>query len=88
MLGTEGEPTAWTVGGAKRKPAKFGGGGGGGGGIGTYSIGEPELRVLVAEGEPTVFKQVGGTSMWYFKCHTPEQAADLPRMGFSREFLT
>ena len=36
MLGTEGEPTAWTVGGAKSKPAKFGESGGGGGGIGTY----------------------------------------------------
>ena len=34
MLGAEGEPTAWTMGGAIGKPAKFGAGGGGGG-VGT-----------------------------------------------------
>ena len=45
MLGAEGEPTEWTVGGAEGKAAKFGIGGGGGV-VGTE--GEPELRMLVS----------------------------------------
>ena len=49
VLVTEGKPAAWTVGGAKGKPAKFGTVVSGGG-VGTE--GEPELRELGAEGEP------------------------------------
>ena len=52
VLGAVGKPTAWTVGCAKGKPAKFGGGGGSGSGVGTVS--EPELHMLGAIGEPTV----------------------------------
>ena len=52
VLGTKGKTAAWTVDGAKGKPAKFSVGSGGGG-VGTE--GEPELRVLGAEGEPTAW---------------------------------
>ena len=52
MLDAEGEPTAWTVGGAAEgKPAKFGALGG----CGVGNEGEPELRMLGAEGEPTAW---------------------------------
>ena len=40
MLGAEGEPTAWTLGGVEGKPAKFGAVGGGGDG----TNGDAELR--------------------------------------------
>ena len=44
------------MGGAEGKPAKFSGGGGGGG-VGTE--GEPELRMLGAEGKPIALAGVG-----------------------------
>ena len=41
MLGAVGEPTAWTVGGAEGKPAKFGAGVGGGDGDGGEEVTGP-----------------------------------------------
>ena len=49
VLGAEGKPAAWTVGGAEGKPAKFDTVVSEGG-VGTE--GEPELRELGPEGEP------------------------------------